>query len=122
MGNKPHRLSRLTFKEIRRSTQKEITKKQEQSIRKTHTRTTHIKPFNHTTAKTMLKHFKNNVEHMHLKTKAHHSKRTTPGSLDAESPTTMKNYHRSEKSHNITQEANIQKSMDLWRKYYRRAA
>ena len=122
MGNKPHRLSRLTFKEIRKSTQKEITKQQENSIRKTHTRTTNIKPFNHVTAQTMLQHFKNNIEHMHLKIKPHHSKRTTPGSVDAESPTTMKNFHRSKKGENVSQQVNVQKSMDMWRKYYRRAA
>lgn len=49
--------------------------------------------FNHNLAKQMLADWKNVVEHVHLKNKPHHGKRTSPGSVDVENPKLITGHH-----------------------------
>jgi len=118
MGNKPHRNKKLQLKALRKFSHlnsKEVTSPSLKTIKTVFS----LKPFNQTNAKEMLKFFKSEVEHIHLKIKPHHHKRTTPGSVDPEKPQTITGHHNQDKMMKIFHKGDLVKSADLAKKYFR---
>ncbi|MCH9617817.1 MAG: hypothetical protein SP4CHLAM5_11600 [Chlamydiia bacterium] len=123
MGNKPHRNKKLMKKALRKAAQIDTSKKN--SPKKYH-HLFDLKPFHQNTAKEMLYNWKKEVEHIHLKNKPHHHKRTTPGSVDAENPLTISGHSINDKTMKTGLKTDIQKAADMGRKYlgyhYKKAA
>ncbi|MCH9621605.1 MAG: hypothetical protein S4CHLAM20_10290 [Chlamydiia bacterium] len=117
MGNKPNRLKKLKNKALRKFSQIDVKKDKYKNT--TFQRIYDIKPFNAQNAKEMLKDFKKQVEHVHLKNKPHHHKRTTPGSMDAENPYTKTGHENMNKTMKTWQKGSTQKSSDLSKKYFK---
>jgi hypothetical protein len=118
MSNKPHRNKKIMKKALRKAAQVDTLKKST-ATKGTPVNLFQLKPFNPETARDMLHSWKTEVEHIHLKNKPHHHKRTTPGSVDAENPLTISGHSINDKSMKTHQKTDIQKSNDLARKFLR---
>ena len=105
---KPHRLKKLTKKAVR---QARVTTNNYSESENYHNYLS-LKPFNYQMAKEMILSWKKEREHMHLKIKPHHHKRTTPGSLDAENPLTISGHSIDNKTIKTKNKRNTQKSLD----------
>lgn len=125
MSGKPHRIKKLQQKELRKAAQVETSKKNRYT-KKDSENLFDLKPFHLEKAKDMLYSWKKEVEHIHLKNKPHHHKRTTPGSVDAENPLTISGHSINNKFMKKEKKSDIQKASDIGRKYlhnnYKRAA
>ncbi|MCH9811877.1 hypothetical protein K0U07_03825 [bacterium] len=112
---KPHRMKKLTKKAMRKASNTTSSSYENHSYYNSFS----IKPFNKERAKEMLRSWKKDQEHMHLKIKPHHHKRTTPGSVDAENPLTVSGHSIDDKTMRTKTKRNTQKSLDLARKEQR---
>jgi hypothetical protein len=117
MGNKPHRVKKLQMKALRQFSQIDISKKSDKEAVKIDSSCKFLKSFNKANAIVMLRDWKKTVEHVHLKNKPHHSKRSTPGSVDEQNPEVISNYKNKSKAIKIFHKGDIVKSNDLGRKY-----
>lgn len=117
MGNKPHRLKKMKMKALRKFSKIDVSKKATHETIKTHNNMLLLKPFNKKTASEMLKAYKKTIEHIHLKNKPHHHKRTTPGTVDEEAPQTIIRHHNIDKSMKKWHKGDIQKSAEIGRKF-----
>lgn len=120
MGNKPHRIKKLQQKALRKAAQLDVSKNRNKEAYKAHM-VSNLKPFNMTTAKEMLMFFKKDIQHIHLKHKPHHSKRTTPGSVDAENPQVMTGHDIHDRSMKKWHAGDTQKSADFGRKHFQQS-
>lgn len=114
MGNKPNRIKKMKNKALRRFSQVSLNTEKASTMSKMSS----IKPFNFSNAKMMIQNFKKEVEHVHLKNKPHHHKRTTPGSVDADNPMTKTGHETIDKTMKNWQKKATQKSSDLSKKYF----
>jgi len=105
-------------KALRKFSQIDVSK--DKSMPKVVQRIENIRPFNFNNAKMMIQSFKKEVEHIHLKHKPHHHKRTSPGSLDSDNPHTMTGHENMDKTMRVWKKAAAQKSSDLSKKYFKR--
>lgn len=112
---KPHRMKKLSKKAQRRASNTHSSYEGKEMDYNTYS----LKPFHAETAKEILLYWKKEREHMHLKIKPHHHKRTTPGSVDAENPLTISGHSIDDKSMKTKKKRNTQKSFDQNQKYQR---
>ena len=118
MGNKPNRIKKMKNKALRKFSQIDVSKPSKTAM--TWNKIASLKPFNHNNAKEMLRNYKQEIEHVHLKNKPHHHKRTTPGALDAENPHTLTGHENNHRMKKTWQKGCTQKSADLSKKYFKR--
>jgi hypothetical protein len=119
MGNKPHRTKKIQMKALRQFSQIDISTKKDKEAIKVDSSCKFLKSFHKKIAIEMLRDWKKTVEHVHLKNKPHHSKRTTPGSVDAQNPEVITGNHNIDKRTKLFHKGDIVKSADLGRKYLR---
>ncbi len=118
MGNKPHRVKKMQQKALKKFSQVDLARNQNNKT-VTITQVADLKPFNAGLAKETLSLFKKDITHIYLTHKPHASKRTTPGDVDKQVPRIMNSRTFEDKNKKKWQKSGLQKSTDNARKHFK---